>query len=149
MTESDDCMPEVVALLYTARSPTSSGRCWPKVDARTVCHVAATLHQWYTDESNGCIVRGHLEAGNKFVADENGLPFWRSRRGKGSLCQMFDHEKDALRQLHEILENYPALDFYLQTDPRGAPLWLHRRADLKPDARIDAVYSEIGVAVFG
>lgn len=80
MTESDDCMPEVVALLYTARSPTSSGRCWPKVDARTVCHVAATLHQWYTDESNGCIVRGHLEAGNKFVADENGLPFRARRR---------------------------------------------------------------------
>lgn len=57
-----------------------------------------------------------------------------------------DREKGALKRLAKIMEQYPALTYYHQSDPRGCALWLVQKERLSDGAPLESVYTR-GVAV--
>lgn len=57
-----------------------------------------------------------------------------------------DREAGALRRLSKIMESYPDLTYYHQTDPRGCALWLIQKERLSDGAPLESVYTR-GVAV--
>lgn len=57
-----------------------------------------------------------------------------------------DREAGARRRLAKIMEQYPELVVYVQTDPRGCALYIVKRSDLSAPDRLDSEYTK-GVAV--
>ena len=57
-----------------------------------------------------------------------------------------DRERGALKRLAAIMSRYPALTSYVQTDPRGAPLYLLREGDV-PEGADAASYYNNGIAI--
>ena len=110
-------------------------------DALAVRRISMTLNRWYELEcgdDHGCIER----------SEETGRPHWRSAwSGKLSRSAIPDRERGAIRRLDTIMARYPGLRYYLQTDPRGASLYLYDPAQLDGCA-IDCCYSSIGTAVY-
>ena len=58
-----------------------------------------------------------------------------------------DRERGALKRLAKIMARYPSLSYYIQTDPRGASLYILRLGDVPKDHLVDACYSN-GIAVY-
>ena len=56
-------------------------------------------------------------------------------------------ERGARARIAKIMSRYPELVAYVQTDPRGAALYILTRADIPAGAAIDSIYSR-GVAVY-
>lgn len=57
-----------------------------------------------------------------------------------------DREQGALRRLDRIMTAYPELVYYQQTDPRGASLYIVRKADIPEGGQLDQYYTR-GLAV--
>jgi hypothetical protein len=107
-------------------------------DALDIRRIAMTLHRWSELEcgdEHGCVERD--EKTNK--------TYWlnatTSRRSP-----IPDRETGALKRLEKIMARYPALKFYVQGDPRGAPLYILRPGDV-PDGRSAESYYNHGIAV--
>ena len=108
-------------------------------DAQALRRISMTLHRWYELECGddyGCIERG--EATDK--------PYWLSSRTMRR-SPIADREKGAHKRLAVIMARYPTLTAYLQTDPRGASLYLLTAEHLADGATIDSIYNR-GVAVY-
>lgn len=106
-------------------------------DAHKLRRISMTLHGWYEKEcgvENGCIERD--EATDK--------PYWLNAM-TNSRSPVPDREKGALARLKSIMQQHPKLVEYVQTDPRGAALYILRKSDLN-GSKLDAVYSR-GVCV--
>lgn len=145
-------------------------------DAYSLRRISMTLHRWHelecgdsNDYYSFCLVRGNLTSvrvksgqglnvrQDSFEHDDSGKPYLerhenRPTRADGN-CRAYwspipDREAGAKRRLAKILKSYPGLQAYIQTDPRGAALYIYRAADLKAGNTIDSCYSSIGVAVF-
>lgn len=119
-------------------------------DAFTLRRIAMTLHRWHELEcGNGnsyaswCITRGRKYNGS-FEHDDNGPPFIEHHAnyegGRVTYDLIPDRERGAKRRLAKIMANYPTLKAYIQTDPRGAPLYI------LPSATDENNYN-LGVAV--
>jgi len=116
-------------------------------DALAIRRTAMTLERWYEMEcgtDHGCIERD----------EETGIPFWYNANSRylaandrRAYTRIPDREKGALKRLAAMMKKYPTLGAYIQTDPRGAPVYVYKVEDLK-DSQIDNVYSSIGVAVY-
>lgn len=96
--------------------------------------IAMTLHRWHemecgdsNDYGSWCIARGN-KTGNVFEYDEdNGKPYieYHSRSANKPTYRLIpDREKGALKRLAAIMAHYPSLTAYVQTDPRGASLYV-------------------------
>ena len=115
-------------------------------DALALRRIAMTLHRWNELEcgdGNGCIERD----------ETTGKPFWlysgNYLEPKMRRHPIADREKGALKRLDAIMSRYPGLAAYVQTDPRGAALYVYRKADNRAqEFGIESCYSSIGVAVF-
>lgn len=139
-------------------------------DAEELRRISMTLHRWHelecgdgNDHGSWAIVRGHQgprvrnAAGDferVFTHDDDGKPFMEHHHythGKGkdwvSHNAMNDREAGALKRLVKIMARYPALSYYVQTDPRGCALYILRPGDVPAGASLDSCYSN-GVAVF-
>jgi hypothetical protein len=140
-------------------------------DAYALRRIAMTLHRWHelecgdgNDYGSWTITRGRKEtrhgehAGGHgahyvFVHDDDGAPFLEHhhyRHGKGedstSYSLIPDREKDARKRLAAIMARYPTFSAYVQTDPRGASLYILRPGDVPEGADVSCYYSR-GVAV--
>lgn len=119
-------------------------------DAHALRRIAMTLHRWHELEcgtDSGCIERGH-KTGNAFESDENGAPYWARHSGvKTTYTRMADRERGARKRLAAIIARYPGLSAYVQSDPRGAALYILRPGDVPEGAAVDSYYSR-GVAVY-
>jgi hypothetical protein len=92
-----------------------------------------TLHRWHElkcgDSNNYAswsLVRGN-KTGNAFEYDDAGKPFLERHlhtSNKPSYSPVPDRERGALKRLGSIMANYPVLSAYVQTDPRGAALYI-------------------------
>ena len=109
-------------------------------DADKLRRIAMTLTRW-----------GELECGVDGCAierdDITGKPFWTydaGSRGRGRY-PIADRERGAVKRLRGILEGYPHLIEYYQTDPRGASVYIIERDKIGMHD-IDSVYTR-GVAV--
>ena len=115
-------------------------------DALKLRRIAITLHHWSEQKcggSNGytswCIVRD----------DETDLPYMEihPHQGKSYRERITDRERGAQKRLAAIMERYPALQAYIQGDPRGAPLYILRPGDVPEGGQADSYYNR-GVAVY-
>lgn len=111
-------------------------------DAHQLRRIAMTLHRWFELECG-------VEAGGIDRDETTGKPWWyNSRLGKRTHV-VGDREAGARRRLARIMARYPHLTAYVQTDPRGASLFILTPEHVKgvrPD-EIDSIYSR-GVAVY-
>ena len=116
-------------------------------DALAVRRISMTLHRWYELEcgdGNGYIERNET-TGKPYYVNCN-LRYFAANdlRARHVIA---DRERGAIRRLDKIMARYPGLRYYLQTDPRGASVYLYDPAQL--DGRdIDCCYSSIGTAVY-
>ena len=133
----------------------------PRRDAESLRRISMTLHRWHelecgdsNDYASRCITRGHWrkqDAGQWFEYDDDGTPFIERHahsENKARYTAIPDRERGALKRLASILKNYPGLQSYVQTDPRGCALYIltpQQMNGVLPE-EIDAVYTR-GLAV--
>jgi hypothetical protein len=109
-------------------------------DAIELRRIAMTLHRWHELECGdnyGCVERD----------ETTGKPYWRSSDGRLSKHPIADREKGARKRLGAVMKRYPELTAYVQTDPRGASLYILQPQDIPEGADVDSYYSR-GVAVY-
>lgn len=111
--------------------------------------ISMTLHRWHelecgnsNDYGSWCISRGK-KTGNVFEYDDNGKPFieYHSHSSNRATYRLIaDKERGALKRLKDIMRSYPNLTAYVQTDPRGAALYVG-------EGLTDSNYSR-GIAIY-
>ena len=106
-------------------------------DAQALRRIAMTLHRWHELEcgdgnqhGSWCITRGKKSNG-AFHYDDDGRPYLEHHHylhGRGNdyvtYSPLPDRETGARKRLGKIMAKYTALQAYVQTDPRGAPLYI-------------------------
>lgn len=108
-------------------------------DAWTLRRISMTLHRWHELEcglDHGCIERD----------EETGKAYWLNSHTMRR-SPIADREKGAIKRLKAVMANYPTLGYYIQTDPRGASLYILRPGDVPAGGDVDAYYSR-GIAVY-
>jgi hypothetical protein len=119
--------------------------------------ISMTLHRWHEREcgdGNGCIERD----------EETGKTYWRSAN-TDRRWSIPDRENGAIKRLQKIMQRVNlyerhgdlpdgsdadkagALGYYIQTDPRGAALYIMRPRDLLDGSSVESCYSR-GVCVY-
>ena len=114
-------------------------------DALTLRRCAMTLHRWHEQECGD---------GNDYCSwaierdEETQIPYRVTYPHKGETVRhrIPDRETGAVKRIAKVLGNYTGLSFYLQTDPRGAPLYSLRPGDV-PDGEAAEAYYNRGIAV--
>lgn len=107
-------------------------------DAAALRRISMTLHRWHELEcgdGNGCIERD----------EKTQKTYWLSSHTMRR-SPVADRETGARKRLAAILSRYPSLSAYVQTDPRGAALYILRPGDVPEGADVRAYYSR-GLAV--
>lgn len=113
-----------------------------EADAFQLRHIAMTLHRWHELEcgvKEGCVAQD--DAGKWHFVSRPGSD------GRAYWTPIADREAGAKRRLARILKSYPHLQAYVQTDPRGASLYILRPGDVPEGADVSSCYSR-GVAVY-
>jgi hypothetical protein len=126
-------------------------------DAYALRRISMTLHRWHelecgdgNDYAEWTIARGRKVNG-AFEYDDNGAPYEERHvhtENKARYTRIPDRERGALKRLGKIMARYPAFGTYVQTDPRGASLYIIPRDKITPDHTIESCYSSIGIAVY-
>lgn len=137
-------------------------------EPETLRRISNQLSRWFERECGteyGCIVRGRwCEDG--FQYDDDGAPYWESagRCGRSRYTRIPDRERAAMRRLRAIVGQrngrpcmidgaFSAADprgpvtFYIQTDPRGAALYLLRPGVVADGEDVSSVYTR-GLCVY-
>lgn len=112
-------------------------------EAESLRRISMTLHRWHELEcgiDGGCIER-----------DDDERAYWHNSM-TGRRSRIADRETGALRRLAAIMtarndRETVALSHYVQTDPRGAALYLIRPGDVPAGANVDSCYSR-GICVY-
>lgn len=111
-------------------------------DTESLRRISMTLHRWHKLEcgtDDGCIERD----------EDDGKCYWSSRSNGHAAGRRYptpDREYGALRRLAKIMAQYPTLQAYVQSDPRGCALYILRPGDAPEGKDADAYYSR-GIAV--
>ena len=114
--------------------------------AHALRRISMTLHRWHELECGD----GNNYASWSIERDEvTDKPYMvrYPHSGKSYRTPVADREKGALKRLHKIMCAYPHLVPYVQTDPRGASLYVIDKADLPEGADVSSLYNR-GVAVY-
>jgi len=120
-------------------------------EGETLRRISLTLQRWHELEcgtNSGCIERD----------DATGRPYWVSEwgaqwgAGKRTRRPIADRETGAYRRLADLLKarNERAadeLDAYIQTDPRGAALYILRPGDIPQGSKAESCYTR-GICVY-
>lgn len=116
-------------------------------DAAALRRISMTLHRWHELEcgdGNGCIERD----------EKTGIPYYYNGNSRftqandrRAYSRIPDREAGAKRRLAAIMARYPAFASYIQTDPRGAALYILRPDDVPAGAAVESYYSR-GLAVY-
>ena len=110
-------------------------------DAVAIRRISMTLNNWF------CLECG-TEYGYIERDETTNKPFIiREYKGKQYKYQIADKEKGAIIRLNKIMSKYPLLDFFIQTDPRGASLYILRQNDV-PDGENKGSFYTNGIAVY-
>jgi hypothetical protein len=116
-------------------------------DAKALRRISMTLRRWYELECG--TDAGHIERNEK-----TGKPMFYNARSRYLQANdprawsiIPDREKGALKRLGNIMAKYPDLKPYLQTDPRGAALYILRPNDV-PEGKDASAYYTRGIVVY-
>jgi len=120
-------------------------------DAFSLRRISMTLQRWYELECGD---------GNDYGSwaierdPETDIPYmvhhhYRHGQGKDTTTQtrIPDREKGAIKRLDAIMARYPSLSYYLQTDPRGASLYILRPGDV-PEGEDKSAFYTNGLVVY-
>lgn len=102
-------------------------------DAVALRRISMTLHRWHELEcgdDNGCIERD----------EKTGKAYWLNSYSMRR-SPIRDRETGALKRLRAIMDKYAPLSYYVQTDPRGAALYLLRPGDVPQGEDVRAYYN--------
>jgi len=143
------------AMRLTQQESTLLSLGFTRDEAESLRRISMTLHRWHEREcgdENGCIERD----------EETGRAYWRSAIS-GRRCAVPDRETGAHTRLAKIIVNRNErtyvqntdyyglqrgdLTIYIQTDPRGAALYILRPGDVPEGEDASAYYSR-GVCVY-
>ena len=116
-------------------------------EAEKLRRISMTLHRWHEMEcgtDNGCIERD----------EATGKTFWLNAM-TGRRFPTPDRETGARKRLASIMEDralrvggaHVTLETYIQTDPRGAALYILRPGDV-PEGKEPASYYSRGLCVY-
>lgn len=124
-------------------------------DSCALRRIAMSLHRWHelecgdgNDYASWCIARGRKENG-EFVYDDAGKPFLERHahsENKARYSSMPDRERGAIKRLRKIMARYPEFWSYVQTDPRGASLYVGQYTPATKGAD-PALFYNSGIAV--
>lgn len=130
-----ECLPRLTALGISYE------------DACALRRISMTLRRWYELEcgvDGGCIERD----------GRTGKPRWYNSRARyldphdpRQYSAIPDRERGAQKRLVGIMARYPHLGVYLQTDPRGASVYILRPGDVPAGSNVESCYSN-GIAVY-
>ena len=120
-------------------------------EAEQLRRISMTLHRWHEGECGSdhrCLVRGRMVNG-EFVYDDDGAAYWEvsGMSGPNRYYRTPDREAGAKRRLAAILKSHAPMRAYIQTDPRGAALYILRPGDVPEGAAVGAYYHR-GVCVY-
>jgi len=107
-------------------------------DAESLLKIERALHRWAERVCDGDIVRDEKTGKAYAVYGHNGP-------GEISRFPTADKEAGALKRLRTIMDKYPTMTWYNQTDPRGCALYVMTKESLK-GLDISSHYSK-GMAV--
>ena len=113
-------------------------------DARALRRISLTLRRWFELEcgdGRGCIERDEI-TNKPYYAPSLMSNGWTPKRRA-----IADRETGATVRLGEIMARYPHLTPYVQTDPRGASLYLLTAQQHVEGRTIDSYYSN-GTAIY-
>ncbi len=108
-------------------------------EADTLRRISRTLRRWHELEcgvDNGAIERD----------DDTQRPYWCSST-TGRRYPVADRERGALRRLARGMATHAPLTYYIQTDPRGAALYILRPGDVPEGADPASCYTR-GICVY-
>ena len=121
-----------------------------ETEANQLRRISMTLQRWYELECG-------TEAGYIDRDEETNKPYMvREYRGKQYRVITADRETGAIKRLQGIIHarnirqpraEDPLLSYYLQTDPRGAALYILRPQDV-PAGESPAAYYSRGICVY-
>ena len=116
-------------------------------EADTLRRISMTLRRWHELEC------GH-DSGVIERDEATGKPYWvnyhsryLSANDPRSRSRIADREAGALRRLAKIMAKHAPLTTYIQTDPRGAALYILRPGDIPAGYRADSCYTN-GICVY-
>lgn len=150
---------EAIRQTEQARALMATG--FTAAEAEALRRISVQLQRWYEYECGDdrrCLVRGQWEDG-EFTYDDAGDPYWEYAgvSGRWRYQRTRDLEKGAMHRLQAIMaahndrpsdsENTQDLTYYLQTDPRGAALYIIRPGDVPEGKDIDSYYTR-GICVY-
>ena len=134
-------------LRRTALENTLRALGFTSVEAKTLRRISTTLQRWYELEcgsDHGVIERD----------EATGTPYWFNYRSRylsandpRSCSRIADREAGALRRLAAIMSKHAPLTTYIQTDPRGACLYILRPGDIPAGSKVDECYTR-GICVY-
>ena len=121
-------------------------------DANALRRIALTLRRWFELECGDGNDYGSWGIERDETTDIPYMVHHHYRHGQGqdttTKRRIPDKETGAQKRLAVILAKYPALHAYIQTDPRGASLYILTDEQLAYYKQpIDSIYSN-GVAVY-
>lgn len=100
--------------------------------------ISLTLRRWYERECG-------IDGGAIERDEEGGRAYWRSDSGRR--WPIRDSETGGLRRLRAIMADHAPLGYYLQTDPRGAALYILRPGDVPPGYDPASCYTN-GICIY-
>lgn len=109
-------------------------------DAIALRRIALTLHRWFElecglgDEATYYVERGENGEGTPHMKRAD-------HRGIKDLGPTPDRETGARKRLAKMMQRYPHLHAYIQTDPRGGTIYLVREGDVPAGQDVGAYYS--------
>lgn len=125
-------------------------------DSVQLRRISMTLHRWHemecgdgNDYASWTIARGKKDKGGAFEYDDNGKPYLERHihtENTARYSPIADRETGARKRLGAIMARYPQLTAYVQTDPRGAALYILRPGDVPAGADVGSYYSR-GIVV--
>jgi hypothetical protein len=121
-------------------------------DACALRRIALTLHRWFELECGDGNAYGSWAIDRDEATDVPYMVHHHYRHGQSkdttTKRRIADKETGARKRLAVILAKYPTLHAYIQTDPRGASLYLLTDNQLAYyNQPIDSIYNN-GVAVY-
>jgi hypothetical protein len=117
-------------------------------EAESLRRISMTLHRWFEKEcgdGNGCIERDEttgrcywFNANARYLDPHDPRSRWR----------IADRETGARKRLASIMQRVDSgLQAFVQTDPRGAALYILRPEDIPEGGEIDSYYNR-GICVY-
>jgi hypothetical protein len=120
-------------------------------DSEALRRISMTLRRWYELECGDGNEYGSWAIERNDETDEAFMVHHHYTHGKGkdytTQTKIADKETGAKKRLAKIMAKYPGLTPYIQTDPRGAALYILRPSDMIEGSDISSYYSR-GICVY-